>query len=222
MQNLRTKEGKEGLCHAGIDLLLPWYLNHTLEKGEQEEVAKHLPGCAICQRELEVLSKEKKLYQSLAEEIFVPKTFPQLMAKIEGSKETLWQRIISVIPIPLPRPTFATVLIALQSCIIVGLIVFLAINPWRAGERAYRTLSGPTVIEEKGPRLVILFQEGVLEKIMRGVILEIDGSIVSGPSSIGLYIVELRSKIDPEELHHALSLLQQKKDVIRFVELEGS
>lgn len=217
---MKPKEGKEGLCPERMDLLLPWYLNHTLEKGEEEAVKKHLLTCPICQRELEAIKEERELYQSLAEEVPIPQTFPLLMAEIEKrEREGIWQRIASFIP--RPQPAFATAVIVTQFVVIAALLGLLAVNPWGAGERFYRTLSGPTIIESKGPRLTILFQNGVQEKTMREVILGISGTIVRGPTPMGIYTVELRSEMNPEELQRLVYSLRQKGDIIRFVEVEG-
>jgi hypothetical protein len=218
---MKQKKDKAGFCPQGMDLLLPWYVNQTLEKGEKEAVKKHLLSCPMCQRELEEIKREHGLYQSTAEEIPVPQTFPHLIAEIEKrEKESIWQRITLPIPRPQLRPALATALIATQFIVIAALVGLLALNPWGAGERFYRTLSGPTIIEGKGPRLTILFQDGVKEKTVREVILAINGTIVGGPTPMGVYTVELKSEMSPEELQGVISSLRQRGDVIRFVEVE--
>jgi uncharacterized protein YbaR (Trm112 family) len=217
---MKRKQGKVGLCPERMDLLLPWYLNRTLEKGEKEEVKKHLLSCPICRQELGQIKQEQGLYQSAGEEIPIPQTFPHLLAEIEKQEEgRIWQRITSLIP--RPQPALAATLIIAQSLVIIGLIALLALNPWGAGERFYRTLSGPSLVAGKGPRLSILFQDRVQEKSMREVILEIEGTIVNGPTPMGLYTVELRSQMTPEELESVIASLRQKKDAIRFVEVKG-
>jgi hypothetical protein len=217
---MKQKKDKAGLCPEGIDLLLPWYLNHTLKKGEENEVKRHLRTCPICQRELEVIKGEQELYQSTAKEIPVPQTFPHLIAEIEKRERGgIWQRITPLIP--RPQPALAAAIIATQFIVIAGLVGLLALNPWGAGEKIYRTLSGPQAIEDKGPRLTVLFQDGVPEKSMRELILEINGTIIRGPTPMGVYTVELRSEMSPGELQGVISSLRQKGDVIRFVEVEG-
>lgn len=217
---MKPKDRTESLCPEGIDLLLPWYLNHTLEKGEEETVHNHLLSCPICQQELEVIEREREIYRSLAEEIPVPHTFPLLMEKIEKQERGgIWQRITALIPGD--QPALATTLIVTQFVVITALVGLLATNPWGAGEKIYQTLSGPTAVTGEGPRLLILFQDGVPEKTMREVILEIGGTIVRGPTPLGIYTVELRSEVKPEELQHLVSSLRQREDVIRFVEVEG-
>lgn len=217
---MKPKKGKAGLCPEGVDLLLPWYLNETLEKGEQKAVKKHLVSCPICQQEMVMIKREREMYQSTAEEVPVPQTFPHLIAEIEKREQgSIWQRITTLIP--RPQPAFTTTLIVAQLLVIIGLVGLLALNPWGAGEKIYHTLSGSTAIEGKGPRLTILFQDGVQEKTAREVILAIKGTIVKGPSPMGIYTVELKSEMSPEELQGVISSLRQKRDVIRFVEVEG-
>jgi len=215
---MKPNKDTAGRCPEGMDLLLPWYLNRTLEKTEHEAVKKHLRSCSICQEEFAAIKREQKGYQAIAEEVPVPQTFPHLMEEIEKRERTIWQRMASFIP--RPQPTFAAALIATQFIVIAGLVGLLALNPWGAGERFYRTLSGPAAIESNGPRLSILFQNGIREKTAREVILAINGTIVKGPSPMGIYTVELPSEMSPEELQGVISSLRQKGDVIRFVEVE--
>ena len=216
---MKPKKDKVGLCPEGVDLILPWYVNGTLEEREKTAVKKHLRSCAVCKEEFAVIKREQEIYQATAEEVPVPQTFPHLMTEIEQGGKTVWQRIAALIPKPQPALAFA--LIATQLIVIIGLIGLLSFNPWGAGETIYRTLSGPTAIEGKGPRLSILFQDGVQEKTAREVILGINGTIVRGPSPMGIYTVELSSEMSPEELQGIISSLRQRRDVIRFVEVEG-
>jgi hypothetical protein len=217
---MKRKQGAVGLCPEGMDLLLPWHLNHTLEKGEEKKIKGHLLRCPICQQELKQIKQEQGLYQSAAEEIPIPQTFPHVISNIEEREgEGIWQRIASLIP--RPQSALAATLIIAEFLVIIGLVALLALNPWGAGERFYRTLSGPSIVEGKGPRLTILFQDGVQEKSVREVILEIDGTIVSGPTALGIYTVELRSEMTPEELQGVITSLRQRKDTIRFVEVGG-
>jgi len=217
---MKQKKDMSGLCPKGVDLLLPWYLNETMENTEKDEVKRHLLICPTCRQELEQIKREQGLYQSAAEEITIPQTFSQVMTEIEKREERrIWQRIALLIP--KPQPALAAALIGTQLLVIIGLVALLALNPWGAGERFYRTLSGPSIAEGQGPRLTILFQDGVQEKIVREAILAINGTIVNGPTPMGIYTVELRSEMSPEELQRVISSLREKKDTIRFVEREG-
>src|SRR4030042_2099988 len=109
---MKQEQENHGQCPEGMDLLLPWHLNHTLEKGEEKKIKIHLLNCPICQQELERIKGEQGLYQSAAEEIPIPQTFPHLIAEIEKREQGgIWQRITSLIPRPLP-PLAATLIAA--------------------------------------------------------------------------------------------------------------
>ena len=41
--------------HREIDLLLPWYVNGSLEEPERDRVRLHIQGCQLCQQEVPLL-----------------------------------------------------------------------------------------------------------------------------------------------------------------------
>lgn len=43
-------------AHEEIDLLLPWYVNDTLDPTEHERVARHVAGCPECRQNVSLLS----------------------------------------------------------------------------------------------------------------------------------------------------------------------
>ena len=43
--------------HDEIDLLLPWYVNDTLEPAEHDRVARHVAICAECQESVSLLAE---------------------------------------------------------------------------------------------------------------------------------------------------------------------
>ncbi|MEI7997099.1 MAG: hypothetical protein WCH01_19575, partial [Methylococcaceae bacterium] len=43
--------------HRQLFLLLPWYLNKSLEQDELQQVESHLRNCIVCHRELVALRK---------------------------------------------------------------------------------------------------------------------------------------------------------------------
>lgn len=50
---------KDGLIreHEEIDLLLPWYVNETLDPGEHDRVALHVASCIECQETVSTLTE---------------------------------------------------------------------------------------------------------------------------------------------------------------------
>jgi hypothetical protein len=219
---MKLKKSVEGLCPKGMDLILPWYVNNTLEKDEKKNVEDHLLECPVCRQELDAIRNERdKYYNTVAEDMAIPRTFPKLIAEIEKEEEGRWKRFTAFIPSPRFRPALATALIAIQFFVIISLIGIFAMNPWGTGESLYRTLSGPVMFVQKGPRLTILFHEGVQEKSIRELLLEINGNIVSGPTPMGIYTVELKPDVKPEEIQKIVTDLLERKDIIRFIERES-
>lgn len=220
---MKLKKSIEGLCPEGMDLILPWYVNDTLVEDEKKNVENHLLECAVCRQELNGIRNEREKYHNTVDEdIAVPRTFPKLIAEIEkGDKGGIWQRFTAFIPSPRLRPAFGTALIAIQFFVIVCLIGIFVMNPLGTGERLYRTLSGPVTSVEKGPRLTILFQEGTQEKNIRDLLLEINGTIVSGPTPMGIYTVELKHDVKTEEIQKIVTELLERKDIVRFIERES-
>ncbi len=43
--------------HDEIDLLLPWYVNHTLEPAEHDRVTRHVNACAECRESVSLLAE---------------------------------------------------------------------------------------------------------------------------------------------------------------------
>ena len=43
--------------HDEIDLLLPWYVNHTLEPAEHDRVTRHMNACAECRESVSLLTE---------------------------------------------------------------------------------------------------------------------------------------------------------------------
>ena len=43
--------------HDEIDLLLPWYVNDTLEPAEHDRVTRHVTSCAECRESVSLLAE---------------------------------------------------------------------------------------------------------------------------------------------------------------------
>jgi len=63
----------ERMEHDELDLLLPWYVNGTLETDEHAKVERHLADCAACQASVELLSQVRNAANSGSPSPIVPK-----------------------------------------------------------------------------------------------------------------------------------------------------
>ncbi len=215
------------MTHREILTLLPWYLNKTLTDLEYQEVAGHLADCTDCRQEIESL---KALQQHIVEQNeAAPTPSPRLLTNIferieqdaatpARSEKMGWTdrfqqwigEIIASVRQPFPQAAYA--MIAAEFILIVGLVGMLWTEP-----KDLRTLSGPVPQIETRARLTVAFHPDATELQIRNILKKIDGAIVSGPSALGLYRVEL--KVSPHqtmEIEKRVKLLREYPDVIRF------
>jgi len=222
------------MTHQNIFSLLPWYINGTLTDQERQAVQKHLTGCAICTRQLEELKAVQMGVVELNEEVPIPS--PNLLgralndieeyeqaktrthSKQKGWVNTVLEWFQETWPASWqPVPTFARVVITVQLILLVGLGGWVT-TLWSP----YSTLTGPsTSIQEDRARLVIGFHPHVSEAEIRKTLQEIQGTIVKGPSALGLYTIEVPLSPDQtQEIENRLQALKQNQNIIRFAERE--
>ena len=73
--------------HQQILLLLPWYLNQSLEQDERQQVESHLRSCILCRRELVVLRKlAAAVKQSSDLDVAAEASFASLRAKLQTAE----------------------------------------------------------------------------------------------------------------------------------------
>lgn len=101
----------------------------------------------------------------------------------------------------------------------VALVLLLAaVALPRPGGPAFTTLSGPPPATA-GVRVTVIFQPIVTELDMRQALLDVSGSIVAGPSAVGVYVVQLsvRPEDDPA-VQAAIDALRANNRVVQFAE----
>ncbi|MBI1789211.1 MAG: zf-HC2 domain-containing protein [Acidobacteria bacterium] len=192
--------------HHEILEMLPWYANASLDEPTRRSVEAHLRECAECARELEEIEKLERSMKEFAAPVPEPSPFLLTRAKaaIEDYERGRWWPAI---------PSFARAVMAAQLVLIVALaggVVYL-----KQPGGGFTTLSGPTGQAGAGPRLTVAFQAGVSEELARQTILELRGTIVGGPSALGLYTIQLP---DGAGLGAALARLRENQRVIRFAQ----
>jgi hypothetical protein len=106
--------------------------------------------------------------------------------------------------------------LSVAAVLIVGLTGMLVVA--RQERRAYETLSdhgGDT----GGTRLTVAFHPNATEETIRQTVLDVHGTIVSGPSAIGIYVLKLPTpEKDDTATNAAIERLRSRSGVVRFVE----
>lgn len=215
------------MSHDEVAQLLPWYVNATLDEGERRAVEDHLPACGDCARELEQL---RGLAAALTESATdAPRPDPRrvtaVLGRIDGlaapRPSSFWDAMVNWWG-AVPRP--ARLVLAVQLGLIIGLSAW-GMSGWQLWEResTARTVAGPADagVPQRGARIVVAFSEGASEGAIRKTLLGVRGTIVAGPSALGLYTVELPlSPEEPEAIERVLQALRDEPQVVRFAARE--
>ena len=189
------------MSHQEIFELLPWYLNGTLKPDERLRVETHLRDCGECSREFEQVRALRETVVEAGNQTPEPSPFlfTRALARVEEyerekARPRWWQFS--------PR--------LLRAVMLAQCLAILVLGGWLVRERGFLTATGPSA----GSRIVLGFQDGVPEQAMRQVLLEIRGNIVSGPSALGLYTVQMPGQ-DAEALNRLLEKLRRNQRIIR-------
>ncbi len=221
--------GHEARGHEELELLLPWYVNGTLEAAERAALDDHLAGCARCRAEL---AREEGLAATLrATEDVAPAPHPaqlaRLMGRLDGEPRAERLPRLAALWAGTPRPVRWAV--AAQALLVLALA---AVTGWRAGgadparETAavqtpaaeFRTLSdtapeAPAAAPAGAVRLRVLFAEETSARAVRAILLCVGGRIVDGPSPLGVYTVEVPAGPAADPLEVVLDHLRAQPEV---------
>ena len=212
--------------HREIIELLPWYANQTLDEDERKAVEVHLSECAECANEVKNLSTMKKAVIESGDQgpTLSPFALNRALAQIEDYERTknpataprrepgksFWSRWWS------PTPVFARALIAAQVLLVIAL-GSVALYQHGHPTVIYTTSSGGAGENKANFRIAVQFSDSATEQEIRKTILGIRGTIVDGPSALGLYTVEVPIAGDRRaEIDRALETLRQNQHLIRF------
>ena len=218
--------------HSEIRELLPWYANATLSKEEREIVGSHLANCPECVRELENLTGIQRAIVEAGNQVQAsPRlTLDRALAQIEEYEQTkvqtahrkpvldrlrerfieFWSGWWSV------TPTWPRAIIAVQAILLVCLGGALYYEQHK--ENVYTTSSASSG-DRSNTRIAVSFDENASELQIRQAIASVHGTIVNGPSALGLYTIQVPIPIEhTAEIQQALNTLRQDDRVVRFAE----
>jgi hypothetical protein len=206
--------------------ILPWYVNATLSQEESALVDEHLAACADCRDELarcRVLSLAARS-AAQGEEGWAPspRHFARVLERVEASEQrrlgargrALLERLRSWV-VDTPRPVrWAFAVQGVAALALAGALLCRAPAP----PAAYETLSRPahTVAGDRA-RLHLVFADGTTERELRDLLHGIEGVLVEGPSSRGVYTVELPVGASERERVEAIAARLRDEPRVRMV-----
>jgi predicted anti-sigma-YlaC factor YlaD len=209
--------------HRTVDELLPWYANGTLEGEERARVERHLAECELCRDEMALLRGVSDAASAIvAETPSIPDALGKTLARIDEWEQTrrpsFAARVRAFAASVFEMPKVPRLVLATQSALILVLGTVLVLS--RLQQPEFTTLSGGNGASN-APRLTVVFESSATEEAIRQALQQVGGTLVSGPSAAGVYVVALPKAGDDERaVDAAIAALRENRSVITFVELE--
>jgi hypothetical protein len=184
--------------------LLPWFLNGTLTERDRDWVERYLHEHPEAQAELRWTQTLQGCVRESVQAVAPELGLDELLRRIRAESTTKGKHAAGLGGFDrlsqffttlrfTPAFAFATVVILAQAGIIGGLMHELyQTRPESPGSAEFRSYPGrPSTAA--GQLLRIAFKSDATESDMRKLLLQIGGSIVSGPSQLGDYLVEVET-----------------------------
>jgi anti-sigma-K factor RskA len=175
-------------AHKVADVLLPWFVNGTLEGDELAFVQRHVERCVRCQREVEWLrdlhfscvaaeatSGSPGALRNLRHKLEEPRAKPDAATPLRA----LWSRV---------RP-WSHWVAAAEFAVIVVLGVWLL--PAGDGPALYRTLGASNAKAPSNASLVVVFDPATTEAELRRIVRDAGARIVDGPTQANAYLLDV-------------------------------
>lgn len=199
--------------HEAIEMLLPWYVNGTLDAEELGQVDRHLDGCAACRG---LLAEERQLKMAVAGLPFASPRFT-MPTVVAPRRPTLARRSWHLTRSTLSRwqrqPVRVAGFVAAQAAMLGA--VFVLAQPVARPDTTFRMLS--TAAPASRPNAIIIFRPETPEADFRRLLVSARASVVGGPTVSGSYLL----RIAANERDAALSRLRNQPQVILVQPLDG-
>jgi len=185
--------------YTSFDHLVPLYVKGLLTDAERKEFEKAVSECPDLKNTIEEWKLLSEAYKALECRLPEPSRnlFPKITEKVRETKSrSFFQRLI-------PTPGLSLAFMAVQLLIIITLGVYIV-----QLKHEYRTLSAPSVMVSEPIKINIVFKENTTETEIRNLLLQVNGRIIDGPYSTGLYIVGIKSGAD---LGKTLNIIRENK-----------
>jgi anti-sigma factor RsiW len=182
----------DSATHRVVDVLLPWFVNGTLESEERALVERHLEHCERCRREVEWLRE----LHAACDVVAAPDGSPAASRLRQRLMEPPAARRHRV-----QRWSGAVMAAQLAAIVVLGALVVGGDEP-----APYRTL-GATA---SSATLVVVFDPATSESDFRRSLRAADARIVDGPTQANAYLLD----VPPGTREDALRILKADRRVV--------
>lgn len=226
--------------HQQVLLLLPWYLNQSLEQDEQRQVESHLRSCLLCSRELVVLRKlGATVKQSSDLDMAAEASFASLLEKLQTAEP------VRQTPEPsnnqttlawfgkcantgagqsgnaanrhsrLLRLNVITVKhFAIAASMLLAMLPLIMHYERSPVTPDYYTLSAAKPESPAGAKLRVVFSKPLPDTGIDSLLKRIHGQLVEGPNSVGAYTIRLDAGKENLDLTAAATFLRNQQNVL--------
>ena len=200
-------------AHKVADVLLPWFVNGTLEKDELAFVQQHLSACARCQREVQWLRELRAACVDGEATPGASTVFRNLRRQLDepragrgkgASLPMLWRR----------APSWSRWAMAAQLAVIVALGA--ALVPATDGPTLYRTLGARNAAAPTTGSLVVVFDPTTTESDLRRILRKAGVRVADGPTETNAYVL----KVAAERRVEAAQALRSEPAVVLVEQLD--
>lgn len=196
-------------AHERAQLLLPWYVNRTLEGAESALLEAHLAECAECRADL---AAERLLSAELAT---MPEPEPAELASrpVHGTRlRPSSRRRFVARRVPIGWVAGAS---AAAAAVVAALLLWPPAAPEPAAETGYRLLGSEA--GSAAGNAIVMFAPTATEPQLRAALEAAGARLVDGPTASGAYIVHLA----PADRPAALERLRGTDQVVLAEPIDG-
>jgi hypothetical protein len=214
--------------HEKVSLLLPWYLNKSLQSDELQQVEQHLRSCLLCRREMQALDKLSKAVRQASDlEMAAELSFAGLKNKLpmypaaESFSNPLARQSSGLFrPLKARSPhkallRFSYPYLAIAATVLMAVIPLLLYFPDAKFKADYYTLAAAKTEAVTGPQLRVVFSPALPKSQIDAVLKQIQGQLIDEPNSVGAYTVRLTHADSPNNsVEAALAFLRRQPVVV--------
>ena len=195
--------------------MIPLYINGRLSESEKKDFETALGKHPELSRELIEFKEINEGYKDIKQD--APSSsndlYPRIIENIKKQKPKallsaapgLINQILRTLKSVFGSPQLSWSVVAVQLFVIISLLIFYPTD------NKFKTLSENHIAEDSG-MINVVFKEDAKEKDMRRLIEGVNGSIISGPTPDGLYIIKIKNINDIEIVLTGL----KNSDIVRL------
>jgi hypothetical protein len=199
-------------AHKVADVLLPWFVNGTLEDDELAFVQQHLSECVRCQREVEWLRDLRAACAAGESAPAASTVFHKLRRQLDAPRPTRGKA--AGLGGPRNRaPHWPRWIMAAELAVIVALGTALLTTT--DGPTLYRTLGARTASAPTTGTLVVVFDPTTTESNIRRILRAAGVRIADGPTQANAYVL----KVAVERRDQAVQALRAEPAVVLVEQL---